>query len=112
MESWEWEAWRTHAQSAPIGGPDVAYNQSTTDLAPGDTLLLMTDGYFELFNEEDEILDLPNVKKFFAECAHQSPEEIIDYLVEKGKEWSKNRPQNDDITFVVAKVKWICVISY
>jgi serine phosphatase RsbU (regulator of sigma subunit) len=89
----------------PLGGPDVVYKQSSTDLAPGDTLLLMTDGYFELFNKNNEILDLPNVKKIFTDCAQQSPNEIIDYLVEKGKEWSKNRPQNDDITFVVAKVK-------
>jgi len=89
----------------PLDGPDVAYNQSSSDLASGDTLLLMTDGYFELFNEDDEILDLPNVKKFFAECARRSPKEIIDYLVEKGREWSKSRPQNDDITFVVAKVR-------
>jgi serine phosphatase RsbU (regulator of sigma subunit) len=89
----------------PLGGPDVVYKQSSTDLAPGDTLLLMTDGYFELFNKNNEILDLPNVKKIFSECAQQSPNEIIEYLTEKGKEWSKNRPQNDDITFVVAKVK-------
>ena len=89
----------------PLGGPDVTYNQSGTDLATGDTLLMMSDGYFELFNKEDEILDLVNVKKYFSECANQSPKRIIEYLKQKGREWRQNQPQMDDITFVVVKIK-------
>ena len=89
----------------PLGGPEVTYTQSSLDLSPGDTILLMTDGYFELFNAQNEILDLPNVKLFFSQCAQKDPQQIIDYLAEKGQKWRGSKPQNDDITFIVAKVK-------
>ncbi len=89
----------------PLGGPDVSYNQSSVDLHPGDTILLMTDGYFELFDDKDEILGLPNVNQYFAECARQPAQQIINHLLKKGKEWSKDRPHKDDITFIVVKIK-------
>ena len=35
----------------------------------------------------------------------QIPDEIIAHLNEAGERWSNGRPQDDDITFVVLKVK-------
>jgi hypothetical protein len=29
---------------------------------------------------------------------------MIDYLMRKGNEWRKNKPQGDDITFVVIEI--------
>jgi len=90
----------------PLGGPaSFPYKQRETDLAPGDTVLLMSDGFPELFNDKDEMLDYPRVKEIFKEAADRSADEIVAHLNEAGERWSDGRAQDDDITFVVLKVK-------
>jgi serine phosphatase RsbU (regulator of sigma subunit) len=90
----------------PLGGPaSLPYKKRETSLAPGDTVLLMSDGFPELFNEKDEMLDYPRVKEIFKETAERSADEIVAHLNEAGERWSHGRPQDDDITFVVLKVK-------
>jgi len=90
----------------PLGGPaSFPYKQRETNLAPGDTVLLLSDGFPELFNDKDEMLDYPRVKEIFKEAAERSPDEIIAHLNEAGERWSNGRAQDDDITFVVLKVK-------
>jgi len=89
----------------PLGGPAYPYEKRETTLAPGDTVLLMSDGYAELFNDENEMLDYPRVKEIFKEAAERSPDEIISHLFNAGDKWSNGRPQDDDITFVVLKIK-------
>jgi len=65
----------------------------------------MSDGFPELFNDKDEMLDYPRVKEIFKEAADSSADEIVAHLFEAGEKWSNGRPQDDDITFVVLKVK-------
>jgi serine phosphatase RsbU (regulator of sigma subunit) len=90
----------------PLGAIEgFTYQQINTKLNKGDTILLMSDGYAELFNEEKEMLDFPRIKQFFNECAEQTPQEIINYLIAKGEEWRKDMPRTDDITFVILKIK-------
>ncbi len=90
----------------PLGGPSgFSYEERETDLNPGDTILLMSDGFPELFNEHDEMLDYPRVKDIFLETADRSPDEIIAHLNESGDRWRNDRPQDDDITFVVLKFR-------
>lgn len=90
----------------PLGGPaSFPYKQRETNLAPGDTVLLMSDGFAELFNDKDEMLDYSRVKKIFKEAAERSADEIVAHLFKAGERWSNGRPQDDDITFVVLKVK-------
>jgi len=81
------------------------YDELHTDLHPGDTILLMTDGLAELFNNEEEMLDYPRIKEMFKGCAKLSPQEIISCLNTAGDAWRNDEPQQDDITFVVLKVK-------
>ncbi len=90
----------------PLGGSSgFSYQKRETDLNPTNTILLMSDGFPELFNDKDEMLDYPRVKEIFKEVADKSPDEIIAQLNETGERWSNGRPQDDDITFVVLKVK-------
>jgi len=90
----------------PLGGfPDFKYQQAEIEFRSGDTLVLMSDGLPEMFNEADEILDYPTMKKLVEEVAHASPQAIIDYLVATGEKWANGRPQEDDVTFVVVKMK-------
>jgi sigma-B regulation protein RsbU (phosphoserine phosphatase) len=76
-----------------------------TELKTRDTVLLMSDGFPELFNSEREMLDYPRAKQLFGELAERSSQEIIDRLAEEAEKWRGEAPQNDDITFVVVKVR-------
>jgi serine phosphatase RsbU (regulator of sigma subunit) len=90
----------------PLGSSmKFSYQQKNLDLNKGDTILLMSDGLAELFNEKKEMFDSLRIKKLFEENAHKPPQEIIDILSEHAEKWRNGNPQNDDITFVVLRVK-------
>ncbi len=90
----------------PLGGfPDFSYESKEFSLRRGDTALFMSDGFPEMFNEQDEMLGEERVKTLFEDVARESPEEIIAHLVKAGKTWADGRTQHDDVTFVVMKIK-------
>jgi serine phosphatase RsbU (regulator of sigma subunit) len=90
----------------PLGAfSNFEYQQKDTQISPGDTILLMTDGLPELFNTGKEMLDYPRLKKKFGEVANKPANEIINELVDMGHHWRKDEPLGDDCTFVVIKVK-------
>ena len=90
----------------PLGGQiGFVYEQRQVELGKGDILLFMSDGFAELFNENKETLDYPRVKQYFLESTGGSPQEIIRQLSDSGKKWRKDQSPNDDITFVVIKMK-------
>ncbi len=90
----------------PLGGP-MAFPYQTTSvmLSPGDTVVLMSDGFPELFNAEGEMLGYERAVTVFEEVASRSPEEIITHFTETGETWSNGRALDDDVTFVVMKMK-------
>ena len=81
------------------------YEQQTFELAPGDALLLMSDGLPERLNGADEEYGYPRVEALFGEVVTEPPETIIQRLTQGGEDWADGRPQDDDITLVVLKVK-------
>ncbi len=90
----------------PLGGfANFPYATQEAVLRPGDTVLLMSDGFPEMFNAAGDTLDYPKAKEAFERIAHLSPREIIDRLVLAGEEWAGGRPLEDDVTFVVLRVK-------
>ncbi|KAA3617259.1 MAG: hypothetical protein D8M58_03270 [Calditrichaeota bacterium] len=89
----------------PLGAfESFPYKTFETNLNPGDTLLFLSDGLIELFNEQNETLDIPRIKDAFAGIADASPNEIAQNLLRIGDEWRKDRKQDDDITLVILKV--------
>jgi len=93
-------------QALPLGGAaGFTYKKQETNLNSGDTLLLMSDGFPELFNEQKEIMDYPKAKEIFGAVATFSPDEIINKLCSEAESWRADAKQEDDITFVVVKVK-------
>jgi serine phosphatase RsbU (regulator of sigma subunit) len=70
----------------------------------GDTLLLMSDGFAELKNENDEQYGYVRVKKEFMSVAQKSADEIVEHLKNSSSEWSNGIEPDDDVTFVVIKV--------
>jgi serine phosphatase RsbU (regulator of sigma subunit) len=92
-------------KAMPLGGPLAApYEQREIELSAGDCVLLMSDGFPEMFNEEDEMLGFDKAKRLLAVIADEPAQEIINRFVEAGEKWAGTRAQDDDVTFVVLKV--------
>jgi len=84
---------------------NASYNTVERELKIGDTILLLTDGLPEQMNANEEMFDYSRVKQHFGETIDNPPNTIIEKLVEAGDNWMNGRSQDDDITFVVIKVK-------
>jgi serine phosphatase RsbU (regulator of sigma subunit)/ligand-binding sensor domain-containing protein len=90
----------------PLGAPaSFPYEVKSTTLNTGDTILLMSDGFPELLSEKKEMFGYDNARLKFEEVAEKEPEEIINYLKDVGSNWVDGKDPDDDVTFVVIKVK-------
>jgi serine phosphatase RsbU (regulator of sigma subunit) len=93
-------------KALPLGSvAEYDYQKKEIALSPGDTIMLMSDGFPELFNEQSEIFDYDRVKATFGEVASQSPGKIIEHFLRVGEVWANGKGQQDDMTFIVLKVK-------
>ena len=93
-------------KAPPLGGiSGYQYRERECGLSHGDVLVLMSDGFPERFNQDGEMFDYSRARRSLAEAASRRPSEIIEHFVRAGDYWANGRPQNDDITFVVLKVK-------
>ncbi len=81
------------------------YSVLESNLSSGDTILLMTDGFPELLNDKNEMYGYKRARNLFEELANEAPEEIISKLKDAGSEWVNDNDPDDDVTFVVIKVK-------
>ncbi|MBL1214572.1 MAG: SpoIIE family protein phosphatase [Ignavibacteriae bacterium] len=90
----------------PLGtAGNFPYELRETEIKSGDTILLMSDGFPELFNEEKNMFGYNNVQDEFLKCAEESPADIIKHLLSQIKTWIGSKAIDDDITFVVVKIK-------
>ena len=93
-------------RALPLGGmTKYQYLQKELTLAVDDVVVLMSDGLPERFNAKNEMLEEEVAKKYLAEHAQASAHEIIEGLAKLGDDWGGSRPQDDDVTFVVFKLK-------
>ena len=93
-------------EGMPLGGVIGDERQETSfELQSGDTVLMMSDGLPEMLNPENEMLDYPKTKELFTEVADRSPKAIIRHMFDASTSWAKGKPQEDDITLVVIRVK-------
>lgn len=90
----------------PLGGiSGFKYPLEETKLFPGDKILLMSDGFPELFNENDDMLGYSEAGEIFRQVSGGTPDEIVALLRSAAEKWRGNRAQEDDITFVVLEVR-------
>lgn len=90
----------------PLGAmKNFPYEIRETELSSGDTILLLSDGLPELKNENDEQYGYTKVKDEFKSAAEKHPDEIVEYLKNSASQWMSGLEPDDDITFVVIKVK-------
>ena len=93
-------------EGMPLGTMEnFPYELKKMQLFKGDTLLLMSDGFPELQNEQKEIYGYKRAMNAFEEVAERVPEEIITHLKAEGSHWVNDKDPEDDVTFVVIKIK-------
>jgi serine phosphatase RsbU (regulator of sigma subunit) len=84
---------------------DYPYQKMRVKLYPGDVVLLISDGFPELFNSEKTPLGFEKIPELLKESGLKQPEEIIKYFTDTAEKWLNGNKQQDDMTFVVMKVK-------
>ena len=92
-------------EGMPLGGLAYDYQERSLDVAAGDTLLLMSDGLPELQDEGGEPFGYPRVRQRFQELGGKAPEEVLAGLGDSARTWTGGKPPNDDVTFVVVRVR-------
>jgi len=81
----------------------IAYNEGEIRFSPGDVLVLFTDGVSEAMNEAGEELGEDPIEEVVKGHLDDPAEEILSAIVKRVKAHSKDTPQSDDITLIVAK---------
>ncbi|MFL6415949.1 MAG: PP2C family protein-serine/threonine phosphatase, partial [Bryobacteraceae bacterium] len=85
----------------------AAYSSITRPLAPGDWVLLYTDGIPETTNASDVEFGTERFRPFLLENQYAKPDQLADALLDEVSQWSARAPGddlNDDITAVVIQV--------
>ena len=90
----------------PLGAlTSTDFKQQEFELFTGDTILMMSDGFPELQNGNDEQYGYDRVVNSFESVAEKASEDIIDHLKNEGRNWVTDKDPDDDVTFVVIKMK-------
>jgi serine phosphatase RsbU (regulator of sigma subunit) len=93
-------------KALPLGSVrNYKWREEVVTIEPGDVIVLMSDGWPERFNGAGEMLEYEKAATALRQIAHSSAQEIIEQFVQIGDEWADGIPQDDDVTFVVLKVK-------
>ncbi len=77
---------------------DMDFEQGSITLAPGDALVLYTDGVTEAMNGEHEELGMERLQEILAATSSRSPEEINRSIFNGIRAFAGGAPQSDDIT--------------
>lgn len=92
--------------ATPLGTLGADYRDEVIELAAGDTMLLMTDGFPELLNHSTQQLGYTGAMQEFGACAQAADAQgVIDALEESVRRWHGDTPPNDDVTFVVVRAR-------
>jgi serine phosphatase RsbU (regulator of sigma subunit) len=90
----------------PLGGRiSTGYQEQNAPLAPGDTLLLATDGLHELLDPAGNAFGFEGAKESLRRATGAPASEVVASLTADVSAWRGHREQDDDITFVVVRVK-------
>jgi serine phosphatase RsbU (regulator of sigma subunit) len=91
------------AQGIPLGMLDDYEFEPPVELdfQPGDTLVLVSDGFFEWAIEGGEQYGVERLEAAILESAHMPPAEIIEYLEQSIAGFVGSTPQPDDMTAVI-----------
>ena len=83
--------------------PGIELEQRTIDLAPGDLLVLYTDGVTEAMDAGYRQFGMGRLREAMEACAGASAQEAVDSIVGELKAFAGDVQQSDDITILIAR---------
>ncbi len=93
-------------RTMPLGSlRNYPYRDEQFRLQVGDVVVLLSDGFPERFNAEGEMLGFDKAPEVLQATAQLSAQQIVERFIRTEEQWAQGFAQNDDITFVVLKVK-------
>lgn len=98
-------------ESLEIGGMPLGamagfpYQAAETELASGDVVLLMSDGFPERLNAAGAELGYDAAARAFHEAVGESPQDVVSSLVQSELAWADGTDADDDVTFVALGVR-------
>ncbi len=84
--------------------PEARFVEAKRDLAPGDRILMYTDGMVEAFNRQDEEFGEERLKRLLCAGTGLSAEEMADRLLLEIKDWAgigEGDTLEDDLTLII-----------
>lgn len=95
-----------HSPGMALGLWDaITLDERAVVLAPGDTLLLYTDGMTDCRDPKGEPFGLERIKKTMSDFSNPNAQLICDHLLETLKNYQNGSKQDDDVTLVAVSVK-------
>jgi phosphoserine phosphatase RsbU/P len=98
-------------EELPAGGlvigmfPTARYEEGALQLRPGDVLIVFSDGVPEAHNPEDEEFGEDRLKDLLRKTACLGVNEMATAIMGELKDWMREAPQFDDLTFILMKVR-------
>lgn len=91
----------------PLGiDRDYVYEEATAHLAPGDVLVLYTDGVVEATNDHSEPFGFERLRELLVNSPVRRPRSLTRQIVRAVRVFSSNAPQSDDITLLVLRRRY------
>src|SRR5262249_19654987 len=91
-----------HGGGMPLGLVDsVDFESHQITLAPGESLILCTDGIEEALNDKGEQFGLSRIESVLEATGEAAAKDVVDRLFAAVQEFESGRERNDDQTVVV-----------
>ena len=81
--------------------PGLEYKESSATMAPGETLVLYTDGVSEAMNSAGEEFGVDRLRQIFIDNPPTSAREATEAILEAVHHFADGYPQSDDVTCLV-----------
>jgi len=92
--------------NVPLGMVEEGrFDAFNTRLAPGEALIMYTDGVTEAQNRSKEFYHERRLLEHLKNAGHQSACEMVKGLIREVTHFGEDSPQSDDITLMVLKRK-------
>ena len=101
------EAHEIEIDGLPLGiDRDYVYEEKTARLAPGDVLVLYTDGVVEALNDHSEPFGFERLRDLLTASPVRRPRSLVRQIVRAVRVFSSHSPQSDDITVLVLRRRY------
>ena len=83
--------------------PDLEYKENHVTLAPGDTVVLYTDGVSEAMNSDGEEFGIERLRDLFTDNPPRDARHANEAVLQGVAEFTGDHPQSDDVTCLVLR---------